>query len=348
MPLPMALIGAGMSGLGIHVPLLRSVSGLELVAVVAHSGAGAARAATAAVPVVASIAELAGLSPRPVVAIVATPDRLHVAHVSMLLDLGIGAVVEKPLAGTPEQARMLARRAEKAGLPLVGFLNRRWDGDLLTLRSVLEKGLVGEPVLFESTIARWVEGAAPGWRGEALPSGVDGVLGGFGSHLVDQAVSLFGPVERVFAEVGSRRGASAVPDDAFLLLRHESSMRSHLRMTMVSSVEQPRFRLQGLAGAFEKHGFDGQQEALVRRGEDPLAPAYGREPAEFWGSLHTTEGVERVETRPGAWREFYVGLAAHLRGGPSPVPMVDVMHGLDVLHAARRSADSGESVLLES
>lgn len=347
--IPVALVGAGMSALGIHAPLIRSVDGLELVAVVARSEEGARRASATGVVVVSSIAELAGVEPRPVVAIVATPDQRHVEHVAELIALGIGAVVEKPLADTPESARMLVARASDAGLPLVGFLNRRWDGDLLTVRSVVEQGSIGEPVLFESTIARWAEGAAPGWRGEPLPSRVDGVLGGFGSHLVDQAITLFGPVERVYAEVGSRRAASAVPDDALLLLRHQSGMRSHLRMTMVSSVEQPRFRLQGLGGAFEKHGFDGQQEALVRRREDPLDTGFGREPAELWGSLHSTEGVRRIETVPGVWREFYLRLSAHLSGGPpapAPVPLDEVVHGLDVLHAARASADSGESVRL--
>ncbi|QHC75039.1 Gfo/Idh/MocA family oxidoreductase [Rathayibacter sp. VKM Ac-2805] len=344
---PIAVVGAGMSGLGIHLPLIRSVPGLELVAVVAHSAPGRERTAPTGVPLVGSIEDLADVRPRPAVAVVATPDRLHVEHVSALLDAGIGAVVEKPLADTPERARLLAARAVETGLPLIAFLNRRWDGDFLTLRSVLEQGLVGEPVLFESTIARWIEGAAPGWRGEALASGVDGVLGGFGSHLVDQAVALFGPVDRVYAEVGRRRAASAVPDDALLMLRHAGGMRSHLRMTMVSSVEQPRFRLQGLAGALEKHGFDGQQDALVRRGEDPLDARYGIERAELWGSLHTADGARPVETLPGEWRAFYVGLAEHLNGGPAPVPLDDAVHGLDVLHAARRSADSGGSVRVE-
>ena len=347
-PIPLAIVGFGMSGRSLHGRLIDAVDGLVLGTIVARSDA-ARREAAAAFPtarIVDSVAELAALDDRPALAVVATPDASHAEVTAEVLHAGLGAVVDKPLATTAADARRLRDLARERGVPLVPFQNRRWDGDFLTLRKVLESGQLGEVVRFDTSMDRWFPGSAPGWRGEAIPGGVDGALGGFGSHAVDQAVALFGRVRSVYGEVAKRRAASAVNDDVFLALRHEAGVTTHVSMALVRSDPSPRFRVQGLDGSFVKHGFDGQQPALIAGG-DPRSKGWGAEPESDWGELHMGDGRETVPTVPGAWTGFYEELALALRGERElPVSADDAIHVLDVLEAARRSSEEGKVVLL--
>jgi len=335
-----ALVGYGMSAGRLHAPLLRSVPGLEIGAVVARSPERRAQAAKElpGARIVAAVEELAGLPRVPDIAIVTTPDSTHFDVTSAVLAAGIGAVVEKPLAPSFAEARILAEEAQRRGLMLTGFLNRRWDSDFLTLRQVLGSGRLGSITRFESSLTRWVTGPAFGWRGEPIPHGIDGTVGGFGSHLVDQAVTLFGPVSSVYAEIDTRRASSHVNDDVFLALEHAGGVRSHLTMGMVRTTEGPRFRLQGLAGSFEKRGFDRQQSNLVSGG-GPADEDYGVEPEEDRGT-ELIDGVPtRVPTLRGDWRRFYVLLEDSLRtGAPLPISLDDVLHGIAVLEAAIASS----------
>src|SRR5436309_17851 len=73
-----------------------------------------------------------------------------------------------------------------------------------------------------------------------------GVVLDLGPHLVDQALVLFGPVERVYAELDRRRPGAEVVDDAFLALAHASGPRSHLWMSAVAPLHGPRFGVSGL------------------------------------------------------------------------------------------------------
>ena len=69
--------------------------------------------------------------------VVASPNRTHVPVARAALDAGLPVVVDKPLAGTAGEAQALVDHARARGLLLSVFQNRRWDGDVLTLRRLL-------------------------------------------------------------------------------------------------------------------------------------------------------------------------------------------------------------------
>jgi predicted dehydrogenase len=116
-------------------------------------------------------------------------------------------------------------------------------------------------------------------------------------------------------------------------------------MSAVAGSPGPRFRLLGLAGAFEKHGLD-PQEAQLSAGLDPGDPAYGLEPAERWGVLARGEADRRpVETARGDYASFYRGVADAVReGAPAPVSVADAVQTLELLEAAAASARTGAIV----
>ena len=66
--------------------------------------------------------------------VVATPNRFHVPLGLAALEAGLPVVIDKPMAPTAEEGRRLRIAAAERDLFLGVFQNRRWDGDLLTVR----------------------------------------------------------------------------------------------------------------------------------------------------------------------------------------------------------------------
>jgi predicted dehydrogenase len=271
--------------------------------------------------------------------VIATPNDTHVPLATAAIDHGLPVVVDKPLAVTAAGAEQLVLRAQRAGVLLTAFQNRRWDSDHLTLRRLLDGGHLGDVLRYESRFERWRPSPRPGsWRETLPPAQGGGQLLDLGSHLVDQALTLFGPVTEVYAEVDARRGLEA-DDDVFIALHHASGTISHLRASAVTAAPGPRLRVLGSEAAFVQRALDSQEDRL-RAGERPdTVPDWGVEPEAHRGRLVTGDASVPVPGERGDWRQFYVLLAAALRdGGPPPVPPGDAVAALRVLEDARRSA----------
>jgi scyllo-inositol 2-dehydrogenase (NADP+) len=342
-----ALIGYGLGGRLFHAPIIASVPGLRLAAVVTRDPARreSALADHPGVQLLDSIGDVCRRSEEYDLAVVTTPNRTHVEVATALVDAGIAVVVDKPLAVTAESARRLVEHAERQGVLLTAHQNRRRDSDLLTLRRLIEAGELGQVLRFESRFERWrPELVAGKWRENDEPEAGGGILLDLGSHLVDQALHLFGPVERVYAEIASRRGAAA-DDDAFLALSHASGVHSHLSMGALVGAPGPRMRVLGTGGAYVVEHLDGQEDAL-KAGRRP-GPGWGGEPAERWGRLVRGDAVTAVPSERGDWPACYAAVADAVRTGDRPpVDPWDAVRVLDVLEAARRSARSAEAIML--
>jgi predicted dehydrogenase len=339
--LRVGLIGYGLAGAVFHAPLIAATPGLRLAAVVTSDEGRRARVAAdfPGVPVLPDAAALWERAGELELAVVATPNRTHVPLARAALDAGLPVVVDKPLAARAGEARALVTEAARRGLLLTVFQNRRWDGDFLTLRRLLAEGALGRVLRFESRFERWRPVPKGGWRERGGAAEAGGLLYDLGSHLIDQALLLFGPPARVYAELDRRRGGSVVDDDSFVAITHANGVRSHLWLSTLAARPGPRLRVLGDRAAYTKYGMDVQEEAL-RAGRRPAAPGWGEEPPERWGELGSGETVRRVPTEPGAWPRFYAGVVAALReGAPAPADPGDAVAVLDVIEAAL--ADAG-------
>jgi predicted dehydrogenase len=345
--LRVGLVGYGLAGASFHAPLIATTPGLRLTAVVTRD-AGRRRQAAADHPGVRLVDDAAALwagSPAQVdVVVVASPNRTHVPLARAALDAGLPVVVDKPLAATVAEARALVAHAAARGRLLTVFQNRRWDGDFLTVGRLLAEGALGTVHRFESRFERWRPTPKPGWRERGDAEEAGGLLFDLGSHLVDQACVLFGPVRHVYAELERRRPGVQVDDDGFVALTHASGVRSHLWVSAVAAGPAPRMRVLGSAGSYTKHGLDVQEEAL-RAGRRPDGPDWGTEPHDRWGVLAGDDGERPVPTERGDYGRYYAALVATLRdGAPVPVDARDAVAGLAVIEAARRSAATGAVV----
>jgi predicted dehydrogenase len=334
--LRVALLGYGLAGAVFHAPLIDAVDGLQLSAIVIRNEERrrhAERDHPGAV-LLDTDEQVWERSHELDLVVVATPNRTHVSLAQAAVEAGLPVVVDKPLAASADAARGLVDEARRRGVMLTVFQNRRWDGDFLTVRRLVEQGALGRVLRMESRFDRWRPELAGGWRELPGPDEAGGLLYDLGSHLVDQALLLFGPVADVSAELDIRRPGARIDDDVFVALSHTSGVRSHLWMTALAAQPAARFRLLGDRAAYVKHGVD-PQEALLRKGVRPGQPGWAEEPRESWGSLGAGDELRPVRTEPGAYQRFYEGVVQALRGGPPPVDPADAVASLEVLEAAR-------------
>jgi len=350
--LRVGLVGYGLAGSVFHAPLIAATEGLTLDTVVTANPErqGQARAEFPDVRVAASPDELFARAGDLDLVVIASPNKTHVPLATTALKADLPVVVDKPIAGTAAEARELAALAEERGLFLSVFQNRRWDNDFLTLRKLLDEGALGDVWRFESRFERWRPQPKGGWRESGDPAEIGGLLYDLGSHLVDQALFLFGPATSVYAESDIRRAGAEVDDDTFIAITHAGGVRTHLYATATTAQLGPRFRVLGSEAGYVKYGLD-PQEAALKEGERPGVD-WGREPESLWGRLGAGEspltgGGTAVPTLPGAYPAYYAAVARALsEGGTNPVTALEAAAALDVLEAARRSALDGVAVKL--
>ncbi|MFF4958469.1 Gfo/Idh/MocA family oxidoreductase [Streptomyces sp. NPDC001222] len=351
-PLRVGLVGFGLAGSVFHAPLIAATEGLALDTVVTSNPERQKEARTAypEVRIADSADELWSRAGELDLIVIASPNKTHIPIATAALQAGLPVVVDKPIAGTAAEARALAALAEERGLLLSVFQNRRWDNDFLTLRKLLADGELGDVWRFESRFERWRPQPKGGWRESGDPAEIGGLLYDLGSHVVDQALVLFGPAASVYAETDIRRPGAQTDDDTFIALTHTSGVRSHLYVSATTAQLGPRFRVLGSTAGYVKHGLD-PQEAALREGLRPGAD-WGREPESLWGRIGAGEspltgGGSPVPTLPGDYPAYYAAVAEALRaGGPNPVTAHEAAAALDVLEAARRSAREGAAVAL--
>jgi predicted dehydrogenase len=349
-PLRVGLVGYGPAGSFFHAPLIAATPGLALDTIV--TGSPERRAQAAAEHPGVRFADRAGelweRAGELDLVVLASPNRTHVPLATEALNAGLPVIVDKPIAATAAEARALAALADSRGLLLGVFQNRRWDADFLTLRDLIERGTLGEVRRFESRFERWRPQLKGGWRESADPADIGGLLYDLGAHLVDQALALFGPAERIYAEAAAVRPGATADDDAFIALTHTCGVRSHLWMSAVTPLLGPRFRLLGSAGGYVVHGLD-PQEAALRAGRRPGdGAAWGEVPPAGWGTAGTDDGgTVPVPTHPGDYPAFYAAVEAALRSGTAaPVTAGEAAAALAVIEAAHHSARTGQTVVL--
>jgi len=244
-PLRVGLVGYGLAGSVFHAPLIATTEGLALDTVVTTHPERQAQARAEfgdGLRFAATPDELLARADELDLIVIASPNKTHVPIATAALKAGLPVVVDKPIAGTAADARELAALADESGLLLSVFQNRRWDNDFLTLRKLIAEGELGDVWRFESRFERWRPQPKGGWRESGDPAEIGGLLYDLGSHLVDQALVLFGPAASVYAESDIRRPGALTDDDTVIAITHTSGVRSHLYVSATASGPAARTR----------------------------------------------------------------------------------------------------------
>jgi predicted dehydrogenase len=346
MSLRIALVGYGLAGSTFHAPVIGAVPGLRVTAVVTGNPERQAQARHALpdARVLSHPDEVWADANEYDSVVVAAPNASHVPLARAAITAGLPVVVDKPLAVSSSDAAGLVEFAQERGVLLTAYQNRRWDAELLTLQRVLAAGELGQVHRFESRFERWRPRLKSGWRESSDRAVGGGILLDLGSHLVDQATHVFGPVMTVLGQLDVRRPDAVVDDDVFIALRHASGVTTHLWASALAAQRGPRLRVLGDRAAFVAPDLDPQEDAL-RNGQRPSAGDWGAVPESSWPLLGSDGDVRRVRSTPGAWPQFYEHWRRALLGeGPVPVDPTDGVTTLRILEAAADSAHTGQVI----
>ena len=305
------IIGYGLSGRVFHAPFIDVVEGYDLTKISTSRPESIAMIeerypVTAVVPDGKSIID----DPEIDLVIVTSPNSDHFRWSREALLAGKHVVVEKPFTVNVEEADELIEIAQRQQKILTVYHNRRFTSDTRTVKKLLESGLLGDIVDYESHFDRYRINPRPNgaWREQSLPG--SGIFYDLGSHLIDQALWFFGMPQAVTAEINNQR-SWALTDDHFDLRLHYATFTATLKSGMTCRIPGPTYMLHGTNGSFVKYGLD-IQEATLDGGAIPQGKDWGKEPESIWGSIDAEyKGVKikgKLESEQGDYRDYFINL----------------------------------------
>ncbi|MCF8226995.1 MAG: Gfo/Idh/MocA family oxidoreductase [Bacteroidales bacterium] len=308
-----ALTSYGMSGLVFHGPLLEEHNGFEIRKILERHN-NKSKGKHPGAQLVRKYEDIL-VDPDIELVIVNTPDHLHYEMTMKALDHGKHVIVEKPFTLKTSHAEKIINKASSKQLMVSVFQNRRWDGDFMTVKKVMGDGQLGRLVSFESHFDRFRNYVQKSWK-EDKSLGA-GTLYNLGSHMIDQALQLFGIPEFIFADVRAMRTNSNV-DDSFDITMYYDHVKCLVRGSYLVKEQGPRYMLHGTNGSFVKYGIDPQEE-MLKAGHLPGSPNWGIDQPGLYGILNTDfngrESREQVPTIPGNYMAYYDNIYDHLRHG---------------------------------
>lgn len=341
-----AVVGFGLSGQVFHAPFLETSNLFELIVIVQRSGDDAAKIYPTS-RIERSFAAVLENDDIDLV-VICTPNRLHFSMAKEVLLAGKHVIIEKPFVATFAEGEELIELAEKLGKHLFVFHNRRWDGDFKTVQKVLAEDALGEIVSYEAHYDRF----APllhnkGWKEVDEPT--ISILHDLGTHVIDQAVCLFGKPKSVTANVWKQRKGSKI-DDAFDIRLGYENIVVTLKSSLLVKEQGPRYVIHGHDGSFVKYGIDPQEDDL-KAGDTPLRANWGVESEETCGQLHaSSDGKDyrtKVETLAGNYMGFYDNVAEVIQGvGQIAISPQEALITIKIIEASLQSHEEKRTLEL--
>ncbi|MGS0686825.1 Gfo/Idh/MocA family protein [Nakamurella sp. GG22] len=336
----LGVVGYGSGGQNFHTPFIEAADGIELAGVVARSPQRKAAAARdwPGVRIYESLTDLLAAGVDAVT--ITTPPATRRDLVLEAIAAGVHVIADKPFAPTAAAAREMQSAAADAGVMLSVYHNRRWDADIRTLREIIGAASLGELWRVHSRFDLDDPATL-----EAGPDG--GLLRDIGTHLVDQMLWLLGPATAVTAHLDWIERPEGLTDSSFVVtLQHASGVHSHVESTKVNRVSVRELRAYGSNGSYRSRSTDVQAQSIFAGRRPASEPdTWGYEPQDSWGILATSDGEKRIPSAQGRYQDLYTQFAAAARGaGPQPVPAAEGVRTLEVLDAARESAEQGRTV----
>ena len=334
-----AVVGYGFSAKTFHIPFITTLAQFELSAIstsnqqaVAQDWPDAAHYLSARDMITQSDAELV---------IITAPNDVHYELAELALHNDKHVIIEKPFVTRIEDGEALIKLAEQKQRMLSVYHNRRWDGDFLTIKKMLESGELGALKHFESHFDRFRPQVRQRWREQAMDGG--GILFDLGSHLIDQAIVLFGVPEAVTAQCRNmREGSNNV--DYFDLTLHYPEHLAVLHADLFSANPNQRFTVKGTKGTYTKYGLDPQEERLIQ-GQLPQQPSWADEEKEHYGTFYSEEGQRAIVTERGGYQHYFRKVAESIvNQTPPPVSAEESLWNIKLIELAMESSRTGQKV----
>lgn len=333
-PLKLGIIGAGAITQVAHLPVLRKLKGVEVVAI-CDTDLAKARALADRFQVrdaFSDIEELLEYEKMDAVAI-CTPNHLHEPHVLAAFAAGVHVLVERPIALTAAAAQRILKQADKRNLVLMVGMNHRYRSDVQIVRSFVQSGELGK---VESVRGSWhvfrPSRAQLGWRQRRDESGGGAILD-LGHAILDLGFWLAGnpaPL-RVSACLHGGEGSRGVENAGSALVICEGGVSIFFDVTW-------------------HHVGEGERFGLGLRATKGTA---GINPLHVWKELHgvptdvaPTGAISRENAFTASFRAEWAHFLAVLRGDAKPFDNQEQVVIHRVLDAIYKSAAEGKDVSL--
>lgn len=334
------VIGYGFSATTFHIPFVKTLPQFELSAI-STSKVDTARADYPEAQVYVSADELIS-DPTLNLVIITAPNDVHFSLAKAALEAGKHVILEKPFVTNVQDGETLIALAHAKGLNLSVYQNRRWDGDFLTVKQLINDGTIGDIKWFESHMDRFRPDVRDRWREKATVDG-SGILFDLGAHLIDQALQLFGIPTTITAQCRSLRQKGGANDFFNIMLDYGDKL-VQLHANPFSPEPNLRFKLLGSKGKYCKYGFD-PQEARLKDGLAPDSATWSQETKEQFGQLHFESHSEVMPTVVGGYEHFFNGVADAINGvGPNPVPASDALITMKLMDLAVKSSELKQTI----
>jgi len=305
------VIGFGLAAKVFHLPVLTRVEGFKVTSVYSSKDEAEIHQVLPSVKIYRDIEEFFQTGDMDLV-LVLTPNDLHSDLATKALEAGKHVVIDKPFVCHQDEGLQLIKLAQDKQKLLTVYHNRRWDGDFLTLKKLIEQGTLSKPKYFESRFDKYRPKIWGRWREQDRPGA--GLLFDLGSHLIDQALCLFGEPDTVYAKVHHQRSKAVAPDYFQITLGYKDT-DVILRGSSLAAVTPFRYYLEAENGVFQKSGQDIQEKQMAEN-MSPYNEAWGVDNADDFGELHLvdTSEAQRVITEKGCYQKFYENLLEACKG----------------------------------
>ncbi len=264
---------------------------------------------------------------------ICTPAHTHYELAKKVIQAGKSVIVEKPFCDTLEHAKELFELGKERGVLVMPYQNRRFDGDYLAVKQVVEQGFLGQLNEVETHIDYYRPGSItePGVK-------ENGSFYGLGIHLMDRMIALFGRPDRVAYDIRNNEVESGVDNYFDVDLHYGHTFKVKVKTNHVVASSYPRFILHGENGSFVKYGED-QQENDLKAGIMPGSPGFGEDSVMYYGIARyknaNGDWIEKqIKTPVGDYGRYYDAVYETLKNGAEPlVSQEEALTNIQILEA---------------
>ncbi|SFI05668.1 Gfo/Idh/MocA family oxidoreductase [Halpernia frigidisoli] len=344
------LCAFGMSGKVFHAPFIKEHPGFLLAAIVERNREESKEKYPEAT-IYRSVSDMLENADIDLV-VVNSPIQTHFEYVKMALEAGKNVIVEKPFTVNVRESEMLVNLAKEKNLFLSVYQNRRFDRDYLQFKKILDGGKLGNIKEAEISYDRFRIEASEKAHKENPDLPGSGALHDLGSHLIDQAVHLFGFPEKLFADVFAMKGSAFANDYFEIILYYENDLRVRLKASVFAKETHNEFILQGEKGSFLQERTDTQESEVVsgiipklnenwtKNLEKPDGILnYQKENSEWERQLTSSEAGNYMDY----YQEIYDHFVSNLK---LPSPGTEVIQNMKIIDAVLESATEEKVVYL--
>jgi len=340
-----AVISHGISARTFHIPFIKANPGFSLDMILERSGE-TAQEKYPNIKIARTIDEVLN-DPGIELVVICSPNETHFPYAKAALLAGKHVVVEKPFTNTSEEAKELIALSASTGKVCSVYQNRRYVTDFLTMKKIVDDGMLGEPREFFAHYDRYrPDPRTYGlWREQELPG--SGIFYDLGPHLIDQSLMLFGMPTSINADIRRMKPYSKVDDYFDLRLEYENLIVT-LHASMLVREMGPRYMVHGTKGSYIKYGEDPQEE-MLKAGIQPVGPEWGKEDPSIYGLIHTELNGEVIR-RPypslqASYGDYYKNLYNTIKNGaPLKETPLDGYHVIRLIEFAFQSSNEKRTI----